>query len=158
MHGALTARVRGTVKVHRQSHQTVRGAVASRSRRRSQLIPNIAGQLASGQPPAYVDRRALRSANSWPNTSASDPRSCQDHESSMRKPAEPSEIFPPLAILLAVWFYGATVTTDELPSRIVLPEYRPWLTEVELGELSRQVVTSHTPWAKPYGGANVSGG
>ena len=41
------------------------------------------------------------------------------------------------------------------PSELVLPAYDPWISDPEWFELHSEVVTPHTPWAKPYAGRRL---
>lgn len=40
-------------------------------------------------------------------------------------------------------------------SKPTLPTYSWWITDPEMFELTRDVVTPHVPWAKPYGGSEL---
>jgi len=62
------------------------------------------------------------------------------------------------ALLLVASFFSDTVARGEevlAQSVIALPRYDPWIPDPELSELRPDVVTPHTPWARPYAGRSL---
>ncbi|MDP7636640.1 MAG: beta-galactosidase, partial [Phycisphaerae bacterium] len=64
-----------------------------------------------------------------------------------------------LMLMLGAGLSGSLVAADRpqagLAQRCVLPAYDPWIPDPEYAELRPDVVTPHTPWARPYAGRSL---